>query len=335
MTRVRPAPEGSAPPVPLLAILGPTGVGKTRLAVALGEHWPIEIVSVDSRQVYRRMDIGTAKPTPEERRAVRHHLVDVVEPDEGYDAARFAREAAEAILAARSRGRWPVLVGGTGLYYRALVRGLLPRPPADPALRASLRAEAREAGPEALHRRLQGLDPDAAARLHPRDALRVSRALEVALQTGRPALQTGAGAWAETARSPGYRVTAVGVTAPRPALYAALDARVDRMLSDGLLEEVRALLLAGFAPTLPAMQGIGYRHLVPVAERRGDLEAARATMKRDTRRYAKRQWTWFAREPEVAWVETRPGDVAGALANIKKIVEQSHIFNYPGPACRA
>jgi tRNA dimethylallyltransferase len=330
VTRVSPALDGGAPPIPLLAILGPTGVGKTRLAIALGEHWPIEVVSVDSRQVYRRMDIGTAKPSPEERRAVRHHLVDVVEPDAGYDAGRFAREAAVAIVAARSRGRWPVLVGGTGLYYRALVRGLLPRPPPDPALRASLQAEARTAGPGALHRRLQALDPDAAARLHPRDALRVSRALEVVLQTGRPALQTGAGAWGEGTAEPGYRVVAVGLTAPRPALYEALDARVDRMLSEGLVDEVRALLAAGFAPTLPAMQGIGYRHLVPVAERGGDLEAARATMKRDTRRYAKRQWTWFSREPDLSWVETRPGDVAGALADIKKIVERTHIFDYPG-----
>lgn len=330
MTPVSPAPDGGAPPIPLLAILGPTGVGKTRLAVALGEHWPIEVVSVDSRQVYRRMDIGTAKPTPEERRAVRHHLVDVVEPDDGYDAARFAREAAGAIVAARSRGRWPVLVGGTGLYYRALVRGLLPRPPADPALRASLQAEARTGGPEALHRRLQALDPDAAARLHPRDTLRVSRALEVALQTGRPALRAGAGAWGEATAEPGYRLVAVGLTAPRLALYAALDARVDRMLSEGLVDEVRALLEAGFASTLPAMQGIGYRHLLPVAERGGDLEAARATMKRDTRRYAKRQWTWFAREPDLVWVETRPGDIAGALADIKKIVERTHIFDYSG-----
>ena len=330
MTRVSPALDGGPPPIPLLAILGPTGVGKTRLAVALGEHWPIEVVSVDSRQVYRRMDIGTAKPTPEERRTVRHHLVDVVEPDDSYDAARFAREADIAIAGARSRGRWPVLVGGTGLYYRALVRGLLPRPPADLALRATLLAEVRAAGPEALHRRLQALDPDAAARLHPRDALRVSRALEVALQTGRPALRTGAGAWAAAARRPGYRVVAVGLTAPRPALYAALDVRVDRMLSEGLLDEVRVLLEAGFAPTLPAMQGIGYRHLAPVAERGEGLEAARATMKRDTRRYAKRQWTWFAAEPDLAWIETRPGDVAGALAGIKKIVEQTRAFEYPG-----
>jgi tRNA dimethylallyltransferase len=324
---VAPAQDVSAAPIPLLAILGPTGVGKTRLAIALAERWPIEVVSVDSRQVYRRMDIGTAKPTSEERRAVRHHLVDVVEPDEDYDAARFAREAALAIADARGRGRRPVLVGGTGLYYRALVRGLLPRPPADRGLRATLQAEVRTAGPEALHRRLQALDPDAAARLHPRDALRVSRALEVALQIGGPALTSGAGAWGEPVVAPAYRVVAVALTAPRPALYAALDARVDRMLAAGLLDEVRALLAAGLAPTLPAMQGIGYRHLAPVAETGRGLDAAIAIMKRDTRRYAKRQWTWFAREPEVAWVETRPGDVAAPLAEIEKIVERTGVFD--------
>jgi tRNA dimethylallyltransferase len=323
---VSPASAAGAAPIPVLAILGPTGTGKTRLAVALAEHWPIEVVSVDSRQVYRRMDIGTAKPTPGELRAVPHHLVDVVEPDEGYDAGRFVREAAAAIVAVRSRGRWPVLVGGTGLYYRALVRGLLPRPPADQALRASLQAEIQAAGPEALHRRLQALDPDAAIRLHPRDALRVSRALEVALQTGSPGLRSGAGAWGESPRA-GYRVAAVGLTAPRPALYAALDARVDRMLAEGLLDEVRNLLDAGFAPSLPALQGIGYRHLAPVIRASGGLAAAVLAMKRDTRRYAKRQLTWFAREPEVTWIETDPADVTAALRQIKKTVEHSQLFD--------
>jgi tRNA dimethylallyltransferase len=321
-------PEIGGAPTPVLAILGPTGVGKTRVAVALAEHWPIEVVSVDSRQVYRRMDIGTGKPTAAERRAVRHHLVDVVEPDAGYDAARFARDAATAIAATRNRERWPVLVGGTGLYYRALVRGLLPRPPADLVLRASLRAEAAVAGPETLHRRLLALDPDTATRLHPHDAVRVSRALEVVLLTGQPALRSGPGAWDESPLGTGYRVVAVGLTAPRPGLYAALDARVDRMLAEGLLDEVRALLEGGFAPTLPAMQGIGYRHLAPVARRADRLDTAVAAMKRDTRRYAKRQWTWFSREPGLVWIETDPGDVATALIAIKKIVERTRLFDY-------
>jgi tRNA dimethylallyltransferase len=317
---------GARPPVPVLAILGPTGVGKTRLAVALAERWTIEVVSVDSRQVYRGMDIGTAKPTAAERRAVRHHLVDVVEPDDPYDAGRFARAAAAAIEDIRARGRWPVLVGGTGLYYRALVRGLLPRPPADRTLRAALLAEARAAGPEALHRRLQGLDPDTAGRLHPRDAVRVSRALEVALQSGRPAERRGAGAWDAPGPARPYRVVAVGLTAPRAALYAALDARVDRMLAEGLLEEVRGLLARGFPSSLPAMQGIGYRHLAPVVETGAGQEAAVALMKRDTRRYAKRQWTWFAREPDLAWVETPPGEIADALAHVQKTVERMGLF---------
>jgi tRNA dimethylallyltransferase len=322
-------PHARGAPIPLLAILGPTGVGKTRLAVALAEHWPIEVVSVDSRQVYRRMDIGTGKPSAAERRVVRHHLVDIVEPDAGYDAARFAREAAAAIAATWSRERWPVLVGGTGLYYRALVRGLLPRPPSDAALRASLRAEAARAGLEALHRRLLALDPDTAARLHPHDAVRVSRALEVVLLTGQPVPRRGPGAWDEPPIDAGYRVVAVGLTAPRPALYAALDARVDRMLAEGLLDEVRVLLDAGFAPTLPAMQGIGYRHLAPVARRRDGLDAAVAAMKRDTRRYAKRQWTWFSREPGLVWIETGHDDIAAALVAIKKIVEPMRLFDYP------
>jgi tRNA dimethylallyltransferase len=332
--RGEPRHEAHPAPSPLLAILGPTGTGKTRVAVALAEHWPIEVVSVDSRQVYRRLDIGTAKPTADERRCVPHHLVDVVEPDERYDAARFARDAAAAIAAVRARGRWPVLVGGTGLYYRAFVRGLLPRPPADMDLRASLRAEARTAGPEALHRRLHHLDSDAAARLHPRDVLRVSRALEVILQSGAPARWTGPGAWGETSTAPAYRVVAIGLTAPRPALYAALDARVDRMVAAGLVDEVRALLAAGFSTALPAMQGIGYRHLSPVV-RGGRLEPAVTVMKRDTRRYAKRQWTWFAREPDLTWLEIAPGDVSGALVEIKKIVEQTRLFKYADSACRA
>jgi tRNA dimethylallyltransferase len=310
----------------VLAILGPTGVGKTRLAVALAEHWPIEIVSVDSRQVYRRMDIGTGKPTPAERRAVRHHLVDVVEPDEPYNAARFAREAAKAIASIRARARWPVLVGGTGLYYRALIRGLLPAPAADTGLRATLQAEASVSGPEALHRRLLALDPDTATRLHPRDAVRVSRALEVVLLTGRPMVRSGPGAWGDARVDEGYRVMAVGLSAPRPALYRALDARVDRMLAEGLLDEVRTLLAAGFDPTLSSMQGIGYRHLVPAAREPGRLEAGVSAMKRDTRRYAKRQLTWFAREPELAWVETDPADVTAASREIKKSVEHSRLF---------
>ncbi len=310
--------------IPVVAIVGPTGVGKTALAVALAAEWPIEAVSVDSRQVYRRMDIATGKPTAAEREQLPHHLVDVVEPDEPYDAARFAREAAAAIADIRARGRWPVLVGGTGLYLRALVRGLAPLPPADLALRRRLRADAAAEGPAALHARLRAMDPETAARLHPRDLVRVTRALEIVAATGQP---VGA-IWRRArqhARHP-YRLLTVGLTMARPDLYAALDARVDRMIAAGLLAEVEALLGAGFATDLPAMQGIGYRHLAPVLAGRVPLAEAVRAMKRDTRRYARRQWTWFGRGDVTYWVSATPRAPRSAVDEVKKIVERASIF---------
>lgn len=310
--------------IPLVAIVGPTGVGKTALAVALARDWPVEAVSVDSRQVYRRMDIGTGKPSPGERRALPHHLVDVVEPDEPYDAARFAREAAAAIADIRARRRWPILVGGTGLYLRALVRGLAPLPPADAALRRRLRAEAAAGEPGALHNRLAALDPAAAARLHPRDVVRVTRALEIVALTGQPASATRSATWRD-AESP-YRALAIGLTMSRDALYAQLDARVDRMLTAGLAAEVEALLAAGFGMELPAMQGIGYRHLVPVLTRGASLAEAVRAMKRDTRRYAKRQWTWFGHEPGVQWVSVDPADPSSVTDTVKKLIERARLF---------
>jgi tRNA dimethylallyltransferase len=304
--------------------VGPTGVGKTALAVALAGEWPLEAVSVDSRQVYRGMDIGTGKPTPGERMRLPHHLVDVAEPDEPYDAARFAREATAAIADIHARGRRPLLVGGTGLYLRALLHGLSPLPPADLALRRRLRAEAAAEGPSALHARLAGLDPATAARLHPRDLVRVTRALEVVLLTGQP-VSTLRGARCRLAPRP-YRTLTIGLTMPRAALYVHLDARVDRMLAGGLLGEVEGLLAAGMAPELPAMQGIGYRHLVPVVTRGAPLDDAVRTMKRDTRGYAKRQWTWFGRDGAARWVVVDPEDPRPATLAVKKLIETAGIF---------
>lgn len=304
--------------------MGPTGVGKTAVAVALAREWPLEAVSVDSRQVYRRMDIGTGKPTAGERQLLPHHLVDVVEPDEPYDAARFARDGASAVADVHGRGRWPVLVGGTGLYLRALLQGLSPLPPADLALRRRLRAEAATEGPATLHTRLAGLDPTTAARLHPRDLVRVTRALEVVLLTGQP-VSTLRGARRRMTASP-YRAFTICLTMPREALYARLDARVDRMLADGLLGEVEGLLAAGVAPELPAMQGIGYRHLVPVVTRGAPLDDAVRAMKRDTRGYAKRQWTWFGRDEGARWVMVDPDDPGSVTVEVKKLIEIAGIF---------
>lgn len=304
---------------PLVVLTGPTGAGKTEVAVRLASRLPVEVVSADSRQVYRGMDIGTAKPSREQRGAVAHHLIDVVNPDESYNAARFNVEARQVIAAIMARGRLPLVVGGTGLYIRALLRGLLPAPPADPEVRRELRELARREGLPALHARLQEVDPEAASRIHPRDPVRIIRALEIQRVTGAPLGATSH--WRQS--RPEWALLLVGLTRPRPSLYEALGERVDRMVERGLQEETRRLLAAGYDLSLPAMQGIGYRHFVKVI--RGELSQARAIheMKRDTRQYAKRQWTWFAREPEIRWVDVEAaGGAEGAAEQTEKWIIQ-------------
>ena len=295
---------------PLLVIGGPTGVGKTAAAVALARRVPLEVIGADSRQVYRGMDVATGKPTPDERAAVSHHLIDIVDPDDRYHAARFRVDAERAIEAVRGRGRLPVVVGGTGLYIRALLRGLDPAPPADPAFRSELAGVAAREGRRALHARLQAVEPALARRLHPNDEVRVVRALE-RLRAGS-AVGEAQIRW----RAPDtpWRVVYVGLTLPREALARRLAARAAEMVAAGLLDEVRGLLERGFGPGLPAMQGIGYRQFVAVA--RGEMAAADALvlMQRETARYARRQMTWFAREPGIAWIDVAaaggPGEVA-------------------------
>jgi tRNA dimethylallyltransferase len=294
--------------VPLLVIAGPTGVGKTAAAVALARRLPIEVVSADSRQVYRFMDVATGKPTPEERAAVAHHLIDIVEPDDRYQAARFRQDAAEAIAAIHGRGRLPVVVGGTGLYIRALLRGLDPAPPADLAFRRELMAVSAREGRGALHARLAVDAPSVARTLHPHDDVRVIRALEK-LRFGPP---VEGRAWSGTAGP--YDVTFVGLTMERAALAARLEARAAAMARAGLAEEVEALLARGYDPGLSALQGIGYREFVRVL--RGELDRAEAIrlMQRDTVRYAKRQMTWFGREPGIQWMDVTNEDDVDRLA---------------------
>ena len=326
-TGTRPAQSvlgrGAEPPAeerpPLVAIAGPTGVGKTEVAVRLASRLRVEVVSADSRQVYRGMDIGTAKPSREQREAVPHHLIDVIDPDESYNAARFRTEARQAIAAIAGRGKLPLVVGGTGLYIRALVRGLLPTPPADPAVRRELTELLRREGVEALHARLRDLDPEAASRIHERDPVRIMRALEIHRLTGAPLGPTSH--WRES--RPEWTLLLVGLTRSRASLYASLEARVDRMVQGGLLEETRRLLAAGYDPSLPAMQGIGYRHFVRVL--RGEWSEARAlrALKRDTRLYAKRQWTWLAREAEIRWLDMEAaGGIEGAAEQVEKWIIQ-------------
>ncbi|HUF94438.1 MAG TPA: tRNA (adenosine(37)-N6)-dimethylallyltransferase MiaA [Candidatus Limnocylindria bacterium] len=288
--------------LPLLVIAGPTGVGKTAAAVALACRLPLEVVSADSRQVYRGMDIATGKPTRAERAAVAHHLVDVVDPDDRYSAARFRDEAVAAIAAIHARGRLPVVVGGTGLYIRALLRGLDDGVPADPAFRAELAGIAAEQGRAALHDRLRDEAPAMARRLHPNDAVRVMRALE-RLRAGAP-VGDEQRAWRDGA--PAWDTIHVGLTMDREALARRLRTRAAAMVAAGLVDEVRGLLARGYDPALPALQGIGYREFAQVAAGTVAPEEALRLMQRDTVRYARRQWTWFSREPGIEWLDMKP-----------------------------
>ncbi|HSP95862.1 MAG TPA: tRNA (adenosine(37)-N6)-dimethylallyltransferase MiaA [Candidatus Dormibacteraeota bacterium] len=292
----------------IIALVGPTGSGKTSLSLELAERWRAEIVNCDSRQVFRGLDIGTAKPTAAERAQAPHHLFDVVEPDEPFDAARYAALARVAIAAIRARGRRVVVVGGTGLYLKALRFGLFAGPPADAALRAQLLAE-EAAAPGALHARLARVDAASAARLHARDRVRLVRALEVFELTGRRLSDWHA---AHAAAGGELAMRVVGLHVPRSALYARLDARCEAMLAAGLLDEIRALWARGHGPELPALRSIGYRQMG--AHLRGEVELATAlaAMQRATRQFAKRQVTWFRADPTVQWVAADAG--ARALA---------------------
>jgi tRNA dimethylallyltransferase len=305
---------------PLLVIAGPTGVGKTAAAVALAARLPMEVISADSRQVYRGMDVATGKPTDREQRAVRHHLIDVVDPDDRFDAARFAADARAAIAGIRARGRLPVVVGGTGLYIRALLRGLDPAVPADSVYRAELSALAEREGRPALHARLVAAAPALARRLHPNDHVRVIRALEL-VRAGSPA---GEAQTSWRAADPQWDIVYVGLTMDRARLSERLRARAAAMVTAGLADEVRALLARGYAPSLPAMHGIGYRQFVAVV--RGELDPVEALrlMQRDTVRYARRQWTWFTREPQLAWldVDAMDGDPEAVATAIEARLKQ-------------
>lgn len=290
----------------LLVLSGPTASGKTSLALFLARFLPLEIVNADSLQVYRGMDIGTAKPSLEERREVPHHLVDVADPDEEYNAGRFVAEADAAIRGIRGRGRFPLVAGGTGLYIRALLRGLDPLPK-DDAVRARLARRWEEEGGEALFSELRSVDAVSAASIHPSDRIRVLRALEVAEISGTPpsALKRH---WAGASAK--YRVLFLAISVERDRLCRRIDARVDGMFRKGLVDEVRGLLSQGYSTGLKPMQALGYRHVVSHLRDGVPLPEAIGEMKRDTRRYAKRQVTWLRREPEAVWIDPEGGPEA-------------------------
>ena len=315
-------PQGSRPPpgagrtgLPLIVITGPTASGKSELAVALAEALGGEIVSADSMQVYRHLDIGTAKPEAGLRARVPHHLLDVVDPDEPFHAGRYLEEADRAVRDIASRGRVAVVCGGTALYIRVLLHGLAPAPPRDPGVRAALEARWDAGEGALLWAELREADPALAARIHPRDRTRILRGLEVWRVTGRP---LSAFHREHGFRELRYRALLLGIRVPREELYRRIDERTVRMMQAGWVEEVRRVLSLGYSPSLPPLRAIGYREICEHLAGRTDLETAVRTIQQETRRFAKRQMTWF-RRMGLEWLA--PGEAAEAARRAKKFLQ--------------
>lgn len=280
---------------PLLVLVGPTAVGKTEIALRLAREWSGEIVSADSRTIYRGMDIATAKPTRAEQQTVPHHLIDVVEPDQELTLADYQQRAYAAIADIQGRGRVPLLVGGTGLYVRAVVEGYrIPRVPPDMARRAEL----EQIGTPELYMRLQALDPEIAATILPNNTRRIIRALEVIEATGAKMSDQ------QTRHPPPYAITQIGLQLPRPILYARVDARIDQMLAAGLVDEVRGLVARGYSFDLPSMTGLGYREIGAYLRGETTLADAVTLLKGNTRKFIRHQGNWFrASNADIQWFD--------------------------------
>lgn len=279
------------------ALVGATAVGKTAVALALAQGLGAEIVNADSLQVYRELDIGTAKPTVDERALAPHHLIDVADPPESFDAARYCREGRAVLDDLRRRGAPPLVVGGTGLYLKALLSGLFAEGEPAPGVRDRVRRDLADLGLPALYARLIHLDPATASRLHPHDTYRIVRALEVISATGRPLSEF---IKAHRFQDAPYAVLKLGLMLPREELYRRIDLRVELMLAAGWLDEIEGLLRR-YPPDLKPLQALGYRHLINYLTGRWSWDEALTLLTRDTRRYAKRQFTWFGSDPEVRW----------------------------------
>lgn len=289
-------PEASYPP--LIVLLGPTAVGKTELSLRLCEAFNGEVVGADSRQIYRFMDIGTAKPSLAERQRVRHHLIDIRDPDQTLTLAEYQQLAYQTIDAIHQRGRIPFLVGGTALYIRAVVQGLrIPEVPPDPSLRAELEAELAQTGVGALFQRLQTLDPATAAVIDAQNPRRVLRALEIVLLTGKSKVEL------EGAFPPAYRIVQIGLDRPRDELYHRIDQRVDAMIADGLVAETQRLLAAGYQPPLPSISSLGYREIIAYLAGEITLATAVERIKHETHRFVRHQYTSFRKMSDIHWFD--------------------------------
>ncbi len=291
---------------PLLVMVGPTAIGKTALSLRIAGQYDCEIVSVDSMQVYRYMDVGTAKASLRERQHIPHHLIDIVDPDENYDAARFAEDALHAIRDIQSRRKLPLLTGGTGLYLRSLLEGIFPGAPGDEELRTMLRLRLQTEGPLKLHEELAAVDRISAERIHMNDSQRLLRALEIFCSSGIP--------WSKHLENHGampVRFTntlQIGLTCDRSFLYKRINRRCEKMLAEGLEDEVEKLLGMGYHWKLKPMRAIGYRHMIGYLHREYSWQEMVDLLARDTRRYAKRQYTWFRPMSALQWHEVEEED---------------------------
>lgn len=291
-----------------VAIIGPTAVGKTKLVLQIAEQLAAEIVNIDSMQIYRNMNIGTAKPSPEELQSVRHHLIDIVNPDEEYNVARFINDAEQICSEIVSRNKLPLLTGGTGLYLKGFQEGVFDVTGDLSLLKNSLEAELAEKGRAHLFEKLRLCDPDSAARIHPNDTYRLLRALQIYQKTGIPWSLHLARQQQALALNGGSRhrsILKIGLTCDRQQLYERINKRTEKMFDAGLLAEVQKLLDMGYGPELKPMQSIGYRHSLKYLAGEWGREEAIEIMARDTRRYAKRQYTWFKKDQQINWVSPR------------------------------
>ena len=300
----------------ILVIVGPTAVGKTAVAIQVAKNLGGEIISADSVQVYRGLNIGAAKPTLEEQKAVAHHLLDFVDPAQNYTVAEFQQDATHAIADIHNRGKLPILVGGTGLYVRAVIHGFaFTASGMDEDYRAELNQEVEQYGSIFLHKKLAAVDPEAAGKLHPNDVRRVMRALEVYQQTSRPISQQ----LAQTPTDTVYDALQYALTAPRELLYQRIEQRVDIMMATGFVDEVKGLLNNGVSPQAKSMQSLGYKHVVAFLAKETSFEETVRLIKRDTRRFAKRQLTWFRRDEDLIWLDM---NLLGIEAVTEKISQE-------------
>jgi len=299
----------------VIAIVGPTAVGKSELALHLAQYFSLEIISADSRQVYRYMDIGTNKPSPAERESVPHHLIDVVEPDEDFSLAMYHQLAIEALKAIQQKGKLPLLVGGSGLYVWSLVEGWkIPQVPPDQERRRQLEARAEQEGSQSLYQELQDIDPTAAAKINPGNTRRIIRALEIYNVTGQRPSQL------QRKDAPGFPILLIGLTQERSELYRKIDWRVDKMIQMGLVEEVEQLLKKGYSPSLPSMSGIGYKQIGQFLRDEMTLPQAIDKIKYETHRLARHQYAWFRlSDSRIHWFDTSEAEAKDNFAALNKV----------------